>query len=689
MKYFKVSIMLIIFLGSLLIADEGMWTFDNPPVKQLKAKYGFEPNQKWLDHIRLSSVRFMDGGSGSFISSDGLVLTNHHVAVGQLQKMSSEDKNYVKTGFKAEKWENEIKCPDLEVNILVGFEDVTDEVVSVVKSDKNMAENYKAKKAKMAEIENRNKEKTGLESEVVNLYHGGEYWLYQYKKYTDVRLVFAPERSAAFFGGYNDNFTYPRYDLDFALFRVYENDKPIKCKNYLKWNSDGIKKDELVFVSGHPGSTDRLYTFSQLEFQRDYRYPYVLKFIDRKLALLKEYAKRGPEQQRKAMIYQFGLLNGLKAMQGEYNGLQDTAVTDIKKGQEHKLKDLVTSDPKLRKKYGSAWKEINKVIDLEKKRYDELFYRRISFSNLSNYALRIVRFVEEIEKPDNDRLEGYHKADVERIKFRLFSPAPIYKDLEEVNMVDLFQTVKKKLGKDDEFVKSLISDRNPEEYAHKLFSDTRLDKVEFRKKLIEGGKEAVQKCNDPLILLAKRIDPIMRKDRKWRKENISSKLNFASEKIAKARFEIYGKDAYPDATFSLRLSYGTVKGYEMNGTIAPCFTTLYGLYDRAISFRGEEGYFIPEKFWQKEDKLDLSTPVNFVSTCDIIGGNSGSPVVNRNGEIVGLIFDGNIESLTGRFVYDIEKSRAVAVHIGYITEALDKLYDADFILDEIGVGREK
>jgi len=687
MKYFKVSIMLIIFLGSLLIADEGMWTFDNPPVKQLKAKYGFEPNQKWLDHIRLSSVRFMDGGSGSFISSDGLVLTNHHVAVGQLQKMSSEDKNYVKTGFKAEKWENEIKCPDLEVNILVGFEDVTDEVVSVVKSDKNMAENYKAKKAKMAEIENRNKEKTGLESEVVNLYHGGEYWLYQYKKYTDVRLVFAPERSAAFFGGYNDNFTYPRYDLDFALFRVYENDKPIKCKNYLKWNSDGIKKDELVFVSGHPGSTDRLYTFSQLEFQRDYRYPYVLKFIDRKLALLKEYAKRGPEQQRKAMIYQFGLLNGLKAMQGEYNGLQDTAVTDIKKGQEHKLKDLVTSDPKLRKKYGSAWKEINKVIDLEKKRYDELFYRRISFSNLSNYALRIVRFVEEIEKPDKDRLEGYHKADVERIKFRLFSPAPIYKDLEEVNMVDLFQTVKKELGENDEFVKSLIGDRNPEEYAHKLFSDTRLDKVEFRKKLIEGGKEAVQKCNDPLILLAKRIDPTMRKDRKWRKENISSKLNFASEKIAKARFEIYGKNIYPDATFSLRLSYGTVKGYEMNGTIAPCFTTLYGLYDRAISFKGDEGYFIPEKFWQRENKLDLSTPVNFVSTCDIIGGNSGSPVVNRNGEIVGLIFDGNIESLTGRFVYDIEKSRAVAVHIGYITEALDKLYDADFILDEIGVKR--
>ncbi len=687
MKYFKVSIMLIIFLGSLLIADEGMWTFDNPPVKQLKAKYGFEPNQKWLDHIRLSSVRFMDGGSGSFISSDGLVLTNHHVAVGQLQKMSSEDKNYVKTGFKAEKWENEIKCPDLEVNILVDFEDVTDEVVSVVKSDKNMAENYKAKKAKMAEIENRNKEKTGLESEVVNLYHGGEYWLYQYKKYTDVRLVFAPERSAAFFGGYNDNFTYPRYDLDFALFRVYENDKPIKCKNYLKWNSDGIKKDELVFVSGHPGSTNRLYTFSQLEFQRDCEYPYVLKFIDRKLALLKEYAKRGPEQQRKAIIYQFGLLNGLKAMQGEYNGLQDTAVTNIKKRQEHKLKDLVKSDPKLRKKYGSAWNEISKVIDLEKKRYDELFYRRISFSNLSNYALRIVRFVEEIEKPDKDRLEGYHKTDVERIKFRLFSPAPIYKDLEEINMVDLFQTVKKELGENDEFVKSLIGDRNPEEYAHKLFSDTRLDEVEFRKKLINGGKEAVQKCNDPLILLAKRIDPIMRKDRKWRKENISSKLNFASEKIAKARFEIYGKNIYPDATFSLRLSYGTVKGYEMNGTIAPCFTTLYGLYDRAISFKGDEDYFIPEKFWQKEDKLDLSTPVNFVSTCDIIGGNSGSPVVNRDGEIVGLIFDGNIESLTGGFVYDIEKSRAVAVHIGYITEALDKLYDADFILDEIGVER--
>lgn len=688
MKYFKLFMILTILLGSFLFADEGMWTFDNPPMKQLQKKYDFEPSQNWLDHIRLSSVRFMDGGSGSFISPDGLVLTNHHVAVGQLQKMSGEDRNYVKTGFKAENLEDEIKCKDLEVNVLVDFENVTNEVISVVESDKSVAENYKAKKAKMAEIENRNKEKTGMECEVVSLYHGGEYWLYQYKKYTDVRLVFAPERSVAFFGGYNDNFTYPRYDLDFAMFRVYENGNLINSKNYLKWNPDGVKKNELVFVSGHPGSTDRLYTFSQLEFQRDYIYPYVLDFIDRKLALLKKYAKRGPEQQRKAMIYQFGLKNGLKAMQGEYKGLQDTAITNLKKRQEEKLKELVNNDSKMKKKYGDAWENISKVIELEKEKYDEMFYRKISFSNLSNYALRIVRFVEEIEKPDKERLEGYHKADVERLKFRLFSPAPIYKDLEEVNMVDLFQTVKKKLGEDDEFVKNLIGGRNPEEYAQKLFSETKLDQVDFRKKLIVGGKETVEKCNDPLILLAKRIDPIMRKDRKWRKEKISSKLNFASEKIAKARFGIYGKDAYPDATFSLRLSYGTVKGYEMNGTYAPCFTTLYGLYDRAISFKGEEGYFLPERFWQKKDELNLSTPSNFVSTCDIIGGNSGSPVVNKSGEIIGLIFDGNIESLTGRFVYDIKRSRAVSVHIGYITEALDKLYDADFLLDEIGVGKK-
>ncbi|MEA3501010.1 MAG: S46 family peptidase [Candidatus Marinimicrobia bacterium] len=688
MKYFKLFMILTILLGSFLFADEGMWTFDNPPMKQLQKKYDFEPSQNWLDHIRLSSVRFMDGGSGSFISPDGLVLTNHHVAVGQLQKMSGEDRNYVKTGFKAENLEDEIKCKDLEVNVLVDFENVTNEVISVVESDKSVAENYKAKKAKMAEIENRNKEKTGMECEVVSLYHGGEYWLYQYKKYTDVRLVFAPERSVAFFGGYNDNFTYPRYDLDFAMFRVYENGNLINSKNYLKWNPDGVKKNELVFVSGHPGSTDRLYTFSQLEFQRDYIYPYVLDFIDRKLALLKKYAKRGPEQQRKAMIYQFGLKNGLKAMQGEYKGLQDTAITNLKKRQEEKLKELVNNDSKMKKKYGDAWENISKVIELEKEKYDEMFYRKISFSNLSNYALRIVRFVEEIEKSDKERLEGYHKADIERLKFRLFSPAPIYKDLEEVNMVDLFQTVKKKLGEDDEFVKNLIGGRNPEEYAQKLFSETKLDQVDFRKKLIVGGKETVEKCNDPLILLAKRIDPIMRKDRKWRKEKISSKLNFASEKIAKARFGIYGKDAYPDATFSLRLSYGTVKGYEMNGTYAPCFTTLYGLYDRAISFKGEEGYFLPERFWQKKDELNLSTPSNFVSTCDIIGGNSGSPVVNKSGEIIGLIFDGNIESLTGRFVYDIKRSRAVSVHIGYITEALDKLYDADFLLDEIGVGKK-
>lgn len=663
--------------------DEGMWTFDNPPVKQLQERYGFTPTQAWLDHVRLASVRFMDGGSGSFVSPNGLVLTNHHVAMGQLQKISTAEKNYVADGFLAATLEDEIKSPDLEVNILVSMEDVTKDVMKAVKPGMSDSDALKARDAIIAEIEKKSQKKTGLRSDVVSLYRGGEYWLYRYKKYTDVRLVMAPERQAAYFGGDSDNFTYPRYDLDFAFFRVYENDKPIKTEHYLKWNSDGAVENELVFVSGHPGSTSRLYTYSQLEFQRDFRYPQLLGYIEQYLKTLYTYSAKGQEQERRALGRIFGLENAKKALTGEYNGLLDEALMEKSKRDEEKFRKLIASNPEWQKEYGNAWDTIEKLVKRNKERAQQQFYRGLRGSQMAGNAMTIVRYVTEIKKPDADRLPGFHDSQLEELKFRLLSPAPIYTDLEEMVFADGLKMSLEALGPDDEFVKIILKDRKPEDVARDLVQGTKLADVELRKSLLEGGETKVQQSDDPLIVVARELDQLTREDEKWFRENIESKLTPASEKIAKARFAAFGKTTYPDATFTLRLTYGTVTGYPMNGTKAPYKTTLYGLYDRSLSFNQQGDFALPQRFWDKKDQLDLATPVNFVCTADIIGGNSGSPVVNKNSEIVGLIFDGNIESLPGRFVYNEAKNRAVSVHTGYILEAMKKLYNADALVTEI------
>jgi len=664
--------------------DEGMWTFDNAPIKQLQEKYGFTPTQEWLDHVRLASVRFMDGGSGSFVSPNGLVLTNHHVAMGQLQKISTAEKNYVAEGFYAATMDQEIKSPDLEVNILVSMEDVTKEVMKAIKTGMTDAEALKARQAAIAAIEKKSLQKTGLRSNVVSLYHGGEYWLYRYKKYTDVRLVMAPERQAAYFGGDFDNFTYPRYDLDFAFFRIYENDKPVNSEHYLKWNAKGAEENELVFVSGNPGSTDRLYTFAQLEFQRDFQYPMILKYIDKRLEILREYSNKGQEQARRALGQIFGLENGKKALSGELNGLLDEDLMATQKKAEDDFRKLVASNPESQEKYGDAWDIISKTIEQNRKVAREQFYRRLIGSRMAGYATTIVRYVVEVNKKDADRLPGFHDSELDQLKFGLFSPAPIYRDLEQAMLLGNLKMSIEELGADDEFIQKVLNGRSPDVVVTELIDGTKLDDPEFRKSLIDGGEKAVKNCKDPLIVLARELDHKMREREKWNRDNIQSVLTAASEKIAKARFAVYGKTTYPDATFTLRLSYGTVKGYPMNGTKAPYKTTLHGLFDRSLSFNQQGDFTLPQRFWDRKDKLDLSTPVNFVSTNDIIGGNSGSPVINKNGELVGLIFDGNIESLSGRFMYDETKNRAVSVHSAYIIEAMKKLYDAEKLAEELG-----
>ena len=681
-RQFAAGLLSAVLLCPAMRADEGMWTFDNPPIKLLQEKYNFTPTQQWLDHLRLSCVRLNDGGSGSFVSPHGLLLTNHHVALGQLQKNSSAEHDYVRDGFYAATPEEEMKSPDLEVNVLVSTENVTDRVNTAVKTAKNTEEGFAKRKAVIADIERESTEKTGFRSDVVTLYAGGEYWLYRYKKYTDVRLVFAVEQQTAFFGGDPDNFTYPRYDLDMALFRVYENGRPIDSKDYLKWNPKGAGDGELVFVSGHPGGTERLGTYADLVSLRDDQLAYIIQNYKRRIAVLKEYAARGPEQSRQATTLIFSLENGRKVFEGRRDGLQDKNLMEKKRKEDEDFRAKVLANPEWKKEYGGAWAMEEEALQKERPRIKQQFFRATD-SQLSLLAVQIVTYVAEIKKPDGERLPGFHESQLESLKHRLFSPAPIYPELEIARMTSALEAAQKELGPDDAWVKAVLDGRTPKDAATQLLTVTKLTDAALRKSLVEGGQAAVNASTDSMIAMARRIDPIRREQIKWFEDNVQSVAQRAGELLGKARFAVYGKNTYPDATFTLRLSYGQVQGFPMNGTIAPYKTTFYGLYDRAASFDYKVPFDLPKRYIDGKDKLDLSTPFNFVTTNDIIGGNSGSPVVNRNGEIVGLIFDGNIESLVGDFVYDSYQNRAVAVHTGGMTEALQKLYGAQKLVDEL------
>jgi hypothetical protein len=659
-----------------------MWTFDNPPVKQLEEKYHFTPTQQWLDHVRLSCVRLNDGGSGSFVSPHGLLLTNHHVARGQLQKNSTAEHDFVKNGFYAATPEEEMKSPDLEVNVLQSMENVTPSVQEALKGAKTPEEEFARRKAVIANIERESMQKTGLRSDIVTLYQGGEYWLYRYKKYTDVRIVFAPEDQAAFFGGDPDNFTYPRYDLDMALFRVYENGKPIDSKDYLKWNPKGSGDNELVFVPGHPGNTQRLDTMAQLEFERDYFEPTVLKLLKNRIAILEKYSAEGSEQARQAASMIFGLQNSRKAFEGRYKGLLDKNVMTKKQKDEEDFKAKVMANPEWKQAYAGAWDALAEATKKQASRVRLQFYHGTD-SQLSNTAATIVDYVAEIKKPDGERLPGFHEAQLESLRHRLFSPAPTYPTMEIARMTGALEADLAELGPDDPFLKIVLSGRSPKEAATELVKGTKLADPALRKKLVEGGEAAVAASDDPMIVMNRKLDPMRREMIKWQEDNVQSVEQEAGEKLGKARFAAYGKGTYPDATFTLRLSYGKVQGYPMNGTVAPPNTTFYGLYDRAASFNYDGPFYLSSRYKENKEKLDLSTPLDFVTTNDIIGGNSGSPVINRNADIVGLIFDGNIESLVGDFVYDGTANRAVAVHTAGMTEALRKLYGAQRLVDEL------
>lgn len=676
------KIISIIFVLSLILnvsfvfADEGMWTFDNPPLKQWKERYNFEPAKDWLDKVRLASVRLNDGGSAGFVSPNGLIITNQHVASGQLSKMSTKDKDYVKDGFYARSRDQEVKAADLEANVLISYEDVTGAVQSAT---------GEAKKAVMAETEKDCAAKTGLKCEVVSFYSGGEYWLYRFKKYTDLRIVFAPEEQTAFFGGDYDNFTYPRYDLDIAFLRAYENGQPAKTPNYFKWSANGAADGEFVVLPGNPGSTSRLSTVAQLAYQRDVGNPLQKKIWSTYLNAAQQYASVGAEQHRQAGGAIRGLNNSLKRLVGQQEGLLNPRQFAKKEAEERALKDALAAKPDQQKLYASAWDEIAAAYAELPKMSDRLGFSTLAPSRLGTIASQIVRYGDETRKPNDKRYDEFRDNRLESLKFSLLSPAPIYPEMEAALLTGWLAEARKTLGPNDPFVKAALGDAEVSEVVGRAVKETQLRDIAFRRSLLDGGADAVARSTDPMITLARRIEPVIRELRAWNDEHIRAVDSSAGERISKARFAVYGKSIPPDANFNLRLSYGRVKGYEEDTTLVPYRTTFYGLYDRALSFAEMTPYELPQRYKDKKNAFDLSTPLDFVYTADTIGGNSGSPVINRNAEFVGINFDSNIQKLSNRYWYvdEEEGGRAVGVHSAGILEALKKVYETDALVAEL------
>ncbi len=668
-----------------LAADEGMWTFDNVPRARIKEKYGFDITDAWLEHVRLASVRVGNGGSGSFVSADGLLFTNQHVGRGQVTKLSTPERNLVRDGFYAATRDAELQCPDLELNVLGSYQDVTARVQGAVASGASDKDAAAQRRSEMAAIEKECVAATGLKCEVVTLYSGGEYWLYRNKKYTDVRLVFVPEEQIAYFGGDYDNFTYPRWNFDITFFRAYENGQPARTAHFLPWSASGAADGELIFVPGYPGSTARLLTVAQLTYQRDVGNPVQMQVWRSRAAALERYAKLGPEQDRRSSAARLGLSNSMKRLVGQQDGLLNPRVFAKKTETEAELRAKIAANPSWQQAYAPAFDQIAAA-------YAELpkYTKRIAFSNLTASSLAgmastLVRYADEVPKPSAQRLPEFADARLEGQRFTLSSSAPVHLDLEEAQLAGWLDEAQSVLGPDDPFIQAALGRRPAVAVVKAVMAVTKLADSAVRKALLDGGPEAIRASDDPLLALARRVEPIIRELRAWQEERVQSVETSAGTRIAQARFAVYGKTAYPDANFNLRLEYGRVLGYEEDTTLVPYKTTFFGLYERAASFGEKAPFNLPARWRDGRSRLDLSVPYNFVYTADTIGGNSGSPVINRAGEIVGINFDSNVQKLPNRYLYidDAEGSRAVGVHSAGIIEGLKKLYAADALVKEL------
>ncbi|MEZ6142438.1 MAG: S46 family peptidase [Zavarzinella sp.] len=671
--------------NSSLFGDEGMWLFNNPPKEYLKKKYGFEPTDAWLDHLRLSSVRFNSGGSGSFVSGNGLIMTNHHVGADDLQKLSTKENDILKNGFYAKTAAEELSCKGLELNVLLSIKDVTEQVKGAVKPGMSGEEAFLARRKMITSLEQgaANPDQK-LRADVITLYNGGAYHLYQFKQYTDVRLVFAPEQQIAFFGGDPDNFEYPRYDLDMCFFRAYENGQPAKVEHFLKWSANGSTDGELVFVSGHPGRTSRQNTVAELEYLRDTSFPALMDRLHRLEVTYSVWAERNEENRRRVKDDLFGVQNSRKARNGGLAGLLDPELMGRKVAAEKRLLEFIAkSDMKeaaaafetiaaCQKKLAAMATDIN------------MYEGGVGFTcGTFGIARTLYRASVELPKPSSDRLPEFSEARLGSLKFGLFSDEPIYEDLEILKLTNSLTTLANTYGGNDEMVQKVLAGKSPKQRAFELISQSKVRDVAVRKQLFEGGAKAIAEAKDPMIELVAMIDAKALSLRKKYENEIQEPKSQAASAIAKARFELDGTSTYPDATFTLRLAFGTVKGYQENGKTVEPFTNLGGLYEHSKEHGGLPPFDIPQRWLDKKDKINLKVPYNFVSTCDIIGGNSGSPVVNKNGEVVGLIFDGNIQSLVLDFIFDDKEARAVSVDSRAIIEALTSVYEASDLVKEL------
>ena len=665
-------------------ADEGMWPFDMVPVQRIAQEHHVQITPQWLDRVRLASVRFNVGGSGSFVSPRGLVLTNHHVASDCIAKIASASHDFMETGYLAGKDGPEVPCPDLELDQLQSMEDVTPRVQAARQAGMSDADANKAMKAQMATIEKECHDQTKMRCDVVTLYAGAMYRLYRYRGFTDVRLVFAPEQVIAFFGGDPDNFNYPRFDVDMAIFRVYGADgQPVASTEFLPWNPKGPADGDVVFTSGNPGKTDRDDTMAQLETLRDVVYARRQAYLGAVHASLVVYAKTGPEPKRQARESLFGLENALKAYVGFEGGLRDPALMKKKADEERKLRAAVEASPELRAKFGGTWDEVARV----QKAYAEMYPRLDALEgaargSLLEAARDLVRLAAQRALPNDQRLPEYRETQLDEMKTHVLSPAAIYPGVEAAFVKEWLVLLLKALGPDDAMVKQVLAGRTPDRAAGDLVAQSKLYDVHARRALWEGGQAAVDASTDPLVVAMRAIEPSAMAVRKQRDDAVEAPMRGLGRKVAEAKFAAVGTSVAPDATFTLRLSVGVVRGYADHGKRIPWATDFAGMYRHAT---GAEPFKLPPRWANAglKSRLAPGTPLNFVSTNDIIGGNSGSPVVGAAGDLVGLIFDGNLPSLPDRFIYQDTTARAVSVDTAGMLEALRTVYGADALAAEL------
>lgn len=657
-----------------------MWTFENPPLEYWKTRYNFTPDQAWLDHARLSAIR-LPGCSASFVSENGLVMTNHHCARSCTAAVAPADTDYMKTGFVAPNVSDEKKCPGLYVDQLVGIEDVTSRIQGKTTAS-TAAKRVEQRDAEIAAIQ-RECSTGGLTCQVTGLYQGGIYSLYKYRRFNDLRIVFAPEEHIAFYGGDPDNFTYPRYDVDVTLLRVYENNQPYKPDHFLKWSANGAQDGELVFVIGNPGGTGRLNTVAQMEYLRDIGYPGQLAQLNRQIAILKDLSSRSEAARRQYNNALFGAQNSFKAITGYLAGLTNEQYMARKRAFEKDFRARIAKDPKLAAQYGGAWAAIAAAQDTLRKIAMQQRYYGFNGTNLANIASALVRVPAQEALADSLRLPNYRGNAINQLRAQLQNPQlQIDTALERAMTVAWLRAMQQDLDPKDPVLVAVLAGRTPEQAAADLLKATQLGSADFRKTLLSGGNAAIQSSTDPYIVAARTVNarymPIATKVNR-----LNSVISANAEKIGQAVYAAYGKALPPDATFTLRISDGLVAGYPYNGTIAPYKTSFYGLFARNAEFDNKGDFELPARWLARRTQMDLSTPLDFVTTNDIIGGNSGSPVINKNGEVVGLTFDGNIESVSNRFFFSDDVMRAVHVHSRAIPETIRNVFGAARLADEL------